>query len=439
MKKIFLFGILLVVILSVAIVGVKAITAENGTCVIIPNQGSNAEHLGQGVENQAGSVCDATADGGCGACVEQCIQFRKIKNSFGCDLCGGDGFCNPMCAAGEDPEVDPDCIVCVDNDEDGYDAITPICPTGDDCNDNNANVYPGATEVCDGVDNDCDSSVDEDYIETSTSCGVGECSANGLLQCIAGSEVDSCTAGTPSAEVCDGLDNDCDDLIDENLGSTTCGIGKCQVTIQNCIGGVVQTCMQGSSTPEVCIDGIISPGEWDPADTIGLVLDLTVNVPEGGTTPARLYVMNDAANLYLALRFERTVADPGNSLSFEFDNDNDGIREEGDDAIVYNAASGFYDDFRMLHDGRWGGPKDIAYGGTSDGEGAFLNDGTYSVYEMSHPLDSADDLHDFSLSQGYTIGFYFHLRMIGPGGVWPEDYGETYYPSYGNYMQFTVN
>jgi len=107
MKKLFLYGILLIVMLSVAVVGVRAINVENGTCVIIPNQGSNAEHLGQGVENQAGSVCDATADGGCGACIEQCIGFRKIKNSYGCDLCGGDGFCNPMC----ETEEDPDCIV----------------------------------------------------------------------------------------------------------------------------------------------------------------------------------------------------------------------------------------------------------------------------------------------------------------------------------------
>ncbi len=92
--------------LSVAVVGVRAITAEKGTCVIGPNRGSSAESLGQGVETQAGSVCDAATEG-CGACLEQCAPFKKIKDLYGCSLCAGDGWCNPGCAAGEDP----DCIV----------------------------------------------------------------------------------------------------------------------------------------------------------------------------------------------------------------------------------------------------------------------------------------------------------------------------------------
>ena len=50
---------------------------------------------------------------------------------------------------------------CVDNDNDGYYAISPTCATGNDCNDNNTNVNPGAVEVCDdNMDNDCNGNID---------------------------------------------------------------------------------------------------------------------------------------------------------------------------------------------------------------------------------------------------------------------------------------
>ena len=51
---------------------------------------------------------------------------------------------------------------CIDNDNDsyfGYDAVE--CPSGDDCNDNNAEINPSAAELCDGIDNNCNGDVDE--------------------------------------------------------------------------------------------------------------------------------------------------------------------------------------------------------------------------------------------------------------------------------------
>ncbi len=80
-------------------------------------------------------------------------------------------------------------------------------------------------EVCDGLDNDCDAIVDE----FATSCGVGECAATGV--CSGG--VDSCTPGTPQPELCDDLDNDCDAIVDDNLGGVA---EQCNAQDENCNG-----------------------------------------------------------------------------------------------------------------------------------------------------------------------------------------------------------
>jgi cysteine-rich repeat protein len=49
---------------------------------------------------------------------------------------------------------------CIDNDQDGYSPTGGICGPVD-CNDMNANVHPGATEICNGIDDDCDGLIDE--------------------------------------------------------------------------------------------------------------------------------------------------------------------------------------------------------------------------------------------------------------------------------------
>ncbi|MCP3996043.1 MAG: hypothetical protein GY722_13425 [bacterium] len=108
-------------------------------------------------------------------------------------------------------------------------------------------------EVCDGRDNDCDGETDEGL--GTTTCGLGECDHT-IDNCVA-AETQTCDPQEGSAtEICDGLDNDCDGDTDEGLGTTTCGLGECDHTIDNCVAGETQTCdpQEGAAT-EIC-DGM---------------------------------------------------------------------------------------------------------------------------------------------------------------------------------------
>lgn len=114
-------------------------------------------------------------------------------------------------------------------------------------------------EVCDGQDNDCDGQVDEDWPQKGKLCvaGSGACQKTGLFLCKldqSGLECSAKAPNQPSAEVCDGIDNDCDGKVDENLRrpcSSPCGKGDevCQEgTWSSCSGGSGS----GGGSAEVC-------------------------------------------------------------------------------------------------------------------------------------------------------------------------------------------
>ncbi|MBD3313854.1 PKD domain-containing protein, partial [Candidatus Woesearchaeota archaeon] len=114
---------------------------------------------------------------------------------------------------------------CVDADGDGYNASGGACGVVD-CDDSNPNINPGEIDICNGLDDDCNSGTVDGSGETAplNSNQQGECTGSAQLCTGAGGWIDyylNIPTYEPLNEVsCDTLDNDCDGTADEGLTTT---------------------------------------------------------------------------------------------------------------------------------------------------------------------------------------------------------------------------
>ena len=165
---------------------------------------------------------------------------------------------DPEVCDGWNSDCDPEGFPDPDTDDFDVDGDGVAACEGD-CDDNDASRSPQAPEICgNGLDEDCDDAVDEDE----------DADEDGVTTCLGDCADADPTVFPGAAEVCDGLDQDCDGLVDEDFDNDGDGVADC--------GGAAPDCDDADPTvfpgaPEDCADGL--DNDCDPATFPFLDLD----------------------------------------------------------------------------------------------------------------------------------------------------------------------
>ncbi|MEN9948716.1 MAG: hypothetical protein RL106_1539, partial [Bacteroidota bacterium] len=287
----------------------------------------------------------------------------------------------------------------LDNDGDGYgdDAVaidglqTCPVPTGfvldnTDCNDGDAAINPGEAELCNGIDDDCDLVLDNgfpltDFYWDFDGDGFGD--LNQVIQACAvpvGASVFSTDCDDNDAnnfpgniEACDGFDNDCDGIADNNSDVDGDGFfvctGDCDDTDFNVNPGATESC---NSIDDNC-DGQIDEGFDADADGFAVCAgDCDDN--NGAINPGAVELCNGLDENCNA------QIDEGALITFYLDNDNDGYGDPTTTDLACTPQAGY-----------------VAQGGDCDDTEALTNPGAVEICDgvdndCSGGIDEAFDL-----------------------------------------------
>ena len=206
-------------------------------------------------------------------------EYKCDVSNGGVELCDGiDNDCNGVVDDNlNDPRVGVACQggtqgVCADP---AHAGVTKCVAGQVICAGANV-ITPGQDkETCNGLDDDCDGIVDDNLTDVGPAFPCGACvppcnlpCQKGVLQCQAGKK--ACVGNVdPQTETCNGIDDDCDGTIDDNLPPAQSG-GPCNVPVPPPLGAT-SPCKAGANA---CINGAVScvgsVGAMSASDTCGV-------------------------------------------------------------------------------------------------------------------------------------------------------------------------
>ena len=305
--------------------------------------------------------CNGTVDEGC-ACTGSETRPCGLSEGAcmeGVQTCVGGTWSD--CEGGVDP-IDELCNGADDNCNGMIDEPFPTlgasCVVGDGvCRRMGRNVCNGAMdgvtcsempgtpsdEQCNGMDDDCDAMVDETFTDLGDACtvGTGACARSGTRICNARGTGTRCsaTAGSAGSETCNGMDDDCDGMTDEGLGlgdACTEGTGDCERSgsvVCASGGGTECDATPGAAGSEACGGG---DEDCDGNTDEGFMLGTSCMVGTGDCQATGMIVCDGASST----RCNATEGTAGTEVCGGGDEDCDGNTDEVSESCTTNGCSG---------------------------------------------------------------------------------------------------